>query len=116
MKSCGLYRANADLAKCGLRERKFSGVVCRFVKLQRPPPEIRILRPTCRLRSSTTARRPRLPASIAHISPAAPAPMITASAVFMRIPYHSGKRPRYAGSVSRKVLIVTGDGGDSYEA
>ena len=34
----------------------------------------------------------------------------------MRIPYHSGKRPRYAGSVSRKVLIVTGDGGDSYEA
>ena len=30
-------------------------------------------------RSSTATRRPRLPASIAHISPAAPAPSITAS-------------------------------------
>src|ERR1043166_4956821 len=58
---------------------KFSGRQCRLVKLQRPPPEIRIFLPTRSLRSSTTTRRPRLPASMAHIRPAAPAPRTIAS-------------------------------------
>src|ERR1019366_9289881 len=117
MKSPGVYRASADLAKCGLRDTKFSAVVCRLVKLQRPPPEIRILRPIRGLCSSTTTRPPRLPASMAHISPAAPAPTTTASAVSRAIPLHSGRAARYAGlEMTRKVLLVTGDGGDSYEA
>src|ERR1700676_2376775 len=50
-----------------------------LVKLQRPPPEIRIFLPMRSARSITAARRPRLPASIAQISPAAPAPTITVS-------------------------------------
>src|SRR6202158_428270 len=79
MKSAGVYRAKADLAKCGLAERKCSGWQNKFVKLQRPPPEIRIFLPARSERSRTATRRPRLPASIAHISPAAPAPRITAS-------------------------------------
>src|SRR6476469_9683449 len=58
---------------------KFSGRQCRLVKLQRPPPEIRIFLPTRSVRSSTTTRRPRLPASMAHIRPAAPAPKTIAS-------------------------------------
>ena len=53
---------------------KFSGPQCRFVKLHRPPPEIRIFRPGCPLCSSRTTRFPRRPAVAAHINPAAPAP------------------------------------------
>ena len=64
----------ADLQKSGLLERNFSGVGWRFVKLQRPPPEMRIFLPGRSACSSTTTRRPRLPASMAHMSPAAPAP------------------------------------------
>src|ERR1700722_1425452 len=45
-----------------------------LVKLQRPPPEIRIFLPARLARSITATLRPRLPASAAHISPAAPAP------------------------------------------
>src|SRR5512133_2567289 len=45
-----------------------------LVKLQRPPPEINIFLPGFSARSSTTTFLPRFPASIAHISPAAPAP------------------------------------------
>ncbi len=52
-----------------------------LVKLQRPPPEMRIFSPARSASSSTATRRPRLPASIAHISPAAPAPRIRASYV-----------------------------------
>src|SRR6202050_3462851 len=74
MKSVGEYRASADLAKCGLAEMKFSGLQCRLVKLQRPPPEIRIFLPQRSACSSTATRRPRLPASMAHIRPAAPPP------------------------------------------
>src|ERR1039458_6630867 len=33
MKSCGVKRARADLAKCGLAERKLSGAVLRLVKV-----------------------------------------------------------------------------------
>src|SRR5260370_821353 len=50
-----------------------------LVKLQRPPPEIRIFLPTRSACSSTATRRPRLPAWIAQRSPAAPPPRTTAS-------------------------------------
>src|ERR1039458_1018505 len=53
-----------------------------FVKLQRPPPEMRIFLPMRSACSRTATRRPRLPASIAHINPAAPAPRIMASKVW----------------------------------
>ena len=79
MKSCGVYLASADLQKCGLFEMKFSGLTSRFVKLQRPPPEIKIFRPTCALCSTTKTRRPRFPASMAQKSPAAPAPIMIES-------------------------------------
>src|SRR5678815_5339409 len=59
---------------------KFSGCVYRFVKLHRPPPDIRIFSPMLAFRSSTMTERPRLPASTAHRRPAAPAPMMTTSA------------------------------------
>src|ERR1700730_8965200 len=77
MKSAGVYRASADLAKCGFAERKFSGWQYRLVKLQRPPPDIRIFLPARSARSRTATRRPRLPASMAQRSPAAPAPTTT---------------------------------------
>ena len=51
MKSSGLYRARADLWKLGFCEMKCSGDVYRFVKLQRPPPDIRIFFPAASLRS-----------------------------------------------------------------
>src|ERR1700739_62078 len=79
MKSPGVNRANADFAKCGFAERKFSGWQSMLVKLQRPPPEIRIFFPTRSARSSTATRRPRLPASAAQKRPAAPAPTTTTS-------------------------------------
>src|ERR1700746_3290272 len=50
-----------------------------LVKLQRPPPEIRIFFPTRSARSSTATRRPRLPASAGQKRPAAPAPRTTTS-------------------------------------
>jgi hypothetical protein len=50
-----------------------------LVKLQRPPPEIRIFLPARSARSSTATRRPRFPASEAQNSPAAPAPKTTTS-------------------------------------
>src|ERR1700687_3250569 len=50
-----------------------------LVKLQRPPPEMRIFLPNRVACSTTATRRPRLPASIAHISPAAPPPRIKTS-------------------------------------
>src|SRR5205823_518651 len=54
-----------------------------LVKLQRPPPEMRIFLPMRPARSSTATRRPRFPASMAHISPAAPPPrMMTSNSCF----------------------------------
>jgi len=79
MKSVGVNRANADRAKCGFSLRKFSGFAWMFVKLQRPPPEIKIFRPTRSPWSSSSTRFPRRPASNAHIIPAAPAPSTTTS-------------------------------------
>src|SRR3954447_10138613 len=63
----------------GFSERKFTGAVRVLVKLQRPPPEMRIFSPGALAWSRTSTRRPRLPASMAHISPAAPAPATTTS-------------------------------------
>src|SRR5690606_9468090 len=81
MKSCCVKRFSADLQKCGFSDRKFSGVVCRLVKLQRPPPEMRIFSAGVLAWSIIITRRPRRAASIAHIIPAAPAP-ITRTSVF----------------------------------
>src|SRR5260370_17898801 len=50
-----------------------------LVKLQRPPPEMRIFLPNRVACSMIPTRRPRLPASIAHIRPAAPPPRIKTS-------------------------------------
>src|SRR5437588_1607490 len=83
MKSAGVKRASADFAKCGFAEIKFSGRQWMFVKLHRPPPEIRIFLPRRSACSITATRRPRLPASMAHISPAAPPPMTIASNVWL---------------------------------
>src|SRR5580704_15238405 len=63
-----------------------------LVKLQRPPPEIRIFLPARSAWSSKTTRRPRRPASSAHIMPAAPAPSTTTS-TFCTLAH----RPRLAG-------------------
>src|ERR1017187_7781696 len=81
MKSAGVYQASADLQKCGFSDRKLSGLQCRLVKLQRPPPEMRIFLPMRSACSSTATRRPRLPASMAHIRPAAPPPRTITSKV-----------------------------------
>src|SRR5688572_11051037 len=67
------------MAKRGFADRKRSGRVWMLVKLQRPPPEIRIFSPGAAAWSRTSTWRPRLPASIAAIMPAAPAPMMTTS-------------------------------------
>src|SRR6476619_4268638 len=50
-----------------------------LVKLQRPPPDMRIFLPGLLERSMSNTSRPRSAAVRAHISPAAPAPMITTS-------------------------------------
>lgn len=78
-KSCWVNRFSADRAKRGFSLRKFAPLVPRLVKLQRPPPEMRIFSPGARAWSMTRTRRPRLPASMAHIMPAAPAPTIRTS-------------------------------------
>src|SRR5262249_12404762 len=54
----------------------------------RPPPEIRIFFATRSALSSTTTRRPRFPASIAHINPVAPPPKITTSNRRLTKPNH----------------------------
>src|SRR5215468_7245036 len=95
MKSLGVYLARADFAKCGFAEKKFSGVQWMFVKLQRPPPEIRIFFPILSARSRTATRQPRFPASIAHSNPAAPAPSTTTSNLLLiGAPIVSASLPR----------------------
>src|SRR5262245_7996485 len=59
---------------CGAR-----GSMSRFVKLQRPPPEMRIFSAIFSLWSTSSTRSPRWPATPAQKSPAAPAPTMTAS-------------------------------------
>ncbi len=75
---------------------KFSGPVKIFVKLHRPPPEIRIFLPILSELSITNILRPRLAASIAHINPAAPAPMMITSFFnnsIYQYPYVSSRNP-----------------------
>src|SRR6056297_142025 len=67
------YRLRADFAKCVFSLRKFSGVHPMLVKLQRPPPEMRIFSPGARAWSTTSVSGP---AWAAHMRPAAPAPRI----------------------------------------
>jgi hypothetical protein len=50
-----------------------------LVKLQRPPPEIRIFLPAFSAWSSTSTRAPPCAAAAAAISPAPPAPRMIAS-------------------------------------
>src|SRR3954451_2445303 len=84
-----------------------------FVKLQRPPPEIRIFSPAAVAWSTTSTRRPRLPASMAHIMPAAPAPITTTSnwskpplkQSETRALFRVGHRP-FAGLVARRELQI----------
>ena len=70
------------MQKCGLLERKFSGVISRLVKLQRPPPDMRIFLPTLLLQSSTNTERLRSAAVAAQNKPAAPAPIMMTSLFF----------------------------------
>ncbi len=58
-------------------------MACRLVKLQRPPPEMRIFSPGASAWSTTRTLRPRLPAVAAHIMPAAPAPITMTSHLFI---------------------------------
>ena len=57
------------MQNCGFCDRKFSGAVRLLVKLQRPPPEMRIFLPADSACSTTRTERPRFPASAAHIMP-----------------------------------------------
>ncbi len=88
------------LQKCGLADRKLAGVVPVLVKLQRPPPDIRIFLPTLLAWSITCTWRPRWPAVIAVISPAAPAPMTTTSQRIVLMPWRAcaSSGPRRAAS------------------
>ncbi len=45
MKSAGVKRLSAEIAKRGFRERNRWGGASRLVKLHRPPPEMRIFSP-----------------------------------------------------------------------
>ncbi|GCB03451.1 hypothetical protein PSUB009319_10820 [Ralstonia sp. SET104] len=49
------------------------------MKLQRPPPEMRIFSASLVAWSISTTRAPRCPATAAHIIPAAPAPITATS-------------------------------------
>src|SRR5690606_12841011 len=79
MKSRGVYAASAERQKCGFAEMKLAGETPVFVKLQRPPPEIRIFSARRLAWSTRTTRKPRCPATAAAIMPAAPAPMTARS-------------------------------------
>src|SRR5512146_2454037 len=92
MKSAEPYRDRADLQKCGFDEIKFSAVQLRFVKLQRPPPEMSIFLPIRFARSRTTTRRPRFPTSAAQKRPAAPPPKMIASYLWFTINEEANRR------------------------
>src|SRR6476659_4265775 len=107
MKSYGVYRARADLQKCGFCEKKLAGSVYVLVKLQRPPPDMRIFLPALFELSRSSTWRPRSAAVMAHIRPAAPAPMITTSverestpAILPAIRARAGPSYRWAGAMT----------------
>ena len=83
MKSRCEKRFRAEVAKRGFSPSMACTPAPRLVKLHRPPPEMRIFSPGARAWSITSTRRPRRPASMAHIMPAAPAPTIRTSYVSM---------------------------------
>src|SRR5690554_2951255 len=96
-----------------------------LVKLHRPPPDMRIFLPTLLALSSTSTRRPRAPATAAHISPAAPAPMITTSN--SRLVWGSAVMGAYStpsrggaldvwGSILRSAKHGTGQHGFAYKS
>src|SRR3546814_9241253 len=74
-----VWLCSAETQKRGFCDRKFGGEQCRLVKLQRPPPEMRIFSAGLADFSSSRTERPRRPASIAAIRPAAPATRMTTS-------------------------------------
>ena len=47
MKSHWVYRAKADLMKCGFCDKNCSGLQCKLVKLQRPPQTSKFFAPVC---------------------------------------------------------------------
>ncbi len=67
------------MQKCGFFDKKLAGEQPRLVKLQRPPPEIRIFGAGLFEWSRSSTERPLCPAVIAHMKPAAPAPMMITS-------------------------------------
>ena len=67
------------MQKCGFLDKKLAGEQPRLVKLQRPPPEIRIFGAGLFERSRRSTERPLCLAVIAYMKPAAPAPMMIAS-------------------------------------
>ena len=73
------------MQKRGLADRNCAGDAPRLVKLQRPPPEMRIFSPGADAASSTSTVRPRAPAAAAHIMPAAPAPITTTSKLLAQV-------------------------------
>src|SRR5262245_8277813 len=81
MKSRAENRFSAETQKCGFSDRNCFGLEFTLVKLQRPPPDIRIFSAGLAAWSITSTDRPRRPASMAHISPAAPAPRTRTSTV-----------------------------------
>src|ERR1700758_3405098 len=91
-----------------------------LVKLQRPPPEMRIFLPMRSACSRTATRRPRLPASMAQKRPAAPAPRMRTSKERDRgaspefgqdaIRYESQCRPEEVGGEGLSWWFLHGDG------
>src|SRR3954462_4581237 len=110
MKSHGVYRARADLQKCGFCEEKLAGSVYMLVKLQRPPPDMRIFLPALLEWSMSSTWRPRAAAVMAHIRPAAPAPMIT-TAVFSSVPGLEDLERRAAVAVVQADVVSGEHGG-----
>ena len=80
MRRIAAERRNAEM-RVGREELRGCGG--RLVKLQRPPPEMRIFSPGFFAWSTTRTLRPRLPAMAAHIMPAAPAPITMTSHLFI---------------------------------
>jgi len=74
-----ILRDSALRQKCGFCDRKLAGPAPMLVKLQRPPPEMRIFSASRVAWSSSTTRLPRWAATAAHIMPAAPAPITATS-------------------------------------
>src|SRR6267143_479262 len=82
-----------------------------LVKLQRPPPEMRIFLPMRAALSRTATRRPRFPASMAQSRPAAPAPRIKASNLWIKGESHQMRNTvrGVSAAVTLKVKLSAGE-------